>query len=164
MKLANMLTALFALGFIVISPIAAGAEEDEDFAVPAFSDLHLLTTASWPSSEQLRTVRYSELIKPLDINEDLQFNDFDVKHFQSIVSKLNGADLTGLQLATRFRNAQKNQANSFPVLYDLDRDGYFSRQDVDKFASIVNDLGDGAMRGEELVGSYRMKISPREKK
>lgn len=159
--------AILAFTLSLITP--AVSDEDKDFAVPAFSDLPLLAGAQSQTPQKLNI----EPLKPefsravdvkqlqwLDLNRDLQLNEFDVKQFQSVIESLNGEKLTGLQITIRFREEQKNQRESFPLLYDLDRDGMFTVYDVDYFTEVVNQIDEGALYGSELIQKYRFQIFP----
>jgi hypothetical protein len=99
-------------------------------------------------------------LRTLDLNQDLQLNDFDVKQFESIIDTLNGRRLSGLQLSTRFRTEQKNQHDSFPILYDLNRDGLFTEYDVDYFTRLIDELDEGKNSGGELAEKFRMRVFP----
>ena len=158
----------FVVLFLTVSCASAALSEtskDEDFAVPAFSDLPLLaggvTGQNRPIANEDPLPDVTQL-KWLDINRDVQLNDFDIKQFQKIIESLNGDQLTGLQITIKFRMEQKNQKESFPLLYDLDRDGMFTPYDVDYFTGVINKLDDGALRGTELIQKYRLQIFPRE--
>ena len=151
---------------LVIGIPALIAKEDKDMAVPALSDFPLLgaqnTTMLGQDTkvEKLALPSNVEQLRWLDINRDLQINDFDVKQFQSIIESLNGEKLTGLQLTIQFQGEQKNQQGSFPLLYDLDRDGMFTSFDVDYFSDVINKLDEGASRGIELIHKFRLQIFP----
>ena len=147
----------------------AESEKEKDFAVPAFSDFQLLGSQTQTMSanlpkEQLNPLPVVPQMRWMDLNKDLQLNDFDVKQFQSIIESLRGEKLTGLQLTIRFRSEQKNQKESFPLLYDLDRDGMFTAFDVDAFTDAITHLDSGADRGDELVQKFKLQLSPQEKK
>lgn len=92
------------------------------------------------------------------MNRDLEFNDFDLRQFQNIVESLHGEKLSGLELSIRFRVAQKNQKDSFPILYDLDRDGMFTPYDVDYFTEVINKLDEGNTRGNQLVQNFKFQL------
>ena len=81
-----------------------------------------------------------------------------MKQFQNIVENLHGEKLSGLQLSIRFRIAQKNQKDSFPVFYDLDRDGMFTPYDVDYFMQVINKLDEGASRGSQLIRNFKLQL------
>jgi hypothetical protein len=162
MRFGKLLTTPLIFGLLLLAlSVIAQADEKEDVAITAFADAPLLQGSRPIVQTELSAVPFNEEMQLLDLNQDLNFNDFDVKQFHSIIESLNGSELTGLQLSTRFRMAQKNQKESFPLLYDLDRDGYFSPKDVDAFLGIVDELDEGASRGNELIQAYRMKIFPR---
>ena len=182
MDLRKTTLALLISALIFTTVVLAETNDEKDFAVPAFSDSPLfgvqntapqgqysLNVATQRLSqnmtrEQLNPFPTAQQIQWLDINRDLQLNDFDVKQFQSIVENLRGEKLTGLQLAIRFREAQKNQSESFPLNYDLDHDGMFTAYDVDYFTQVVNKLDEGATRGNELILKFRLQIFPQNKK
>ncbi|MBI4358737.1 MAG: hypothetical protein HY584_05490 [Candidatus Omnitrophica bacterium] len=165
MKSGRVLATLLALTFAVGIP-ALAAKEEKDVAVPALSDLALLGVQNRTAlgqdigAEQLALAPEAGRLRWLDINRDLQINDFDAKQFQSIVEQLKGETLTGLQLTIRFRGEQKNQGESFPMLYDLDRDAMFTPYDVDYFTDVINQLDEGATRGKELIHKFRHRIFP----
>lgn len=160
-----------ALTFALTTPTISKAEEEKDFAVPAFSDLPLLgaqqtatqTLAPPRAQEPLNVVPSATQMPWMDINQDFQLNDFDAKQFEAIVESLNGERLSGLELSIRFRGEQKNQKESFPLLYDLDRDGMFTSYDVDYFTRVINQLDEGATQGNELIHKFRLAIFPQEK-
>ena len=149
-------------------PGMATSEKEKDFAVPAFSDLPLLgaqnTTAQMVGPKALGPLPYTGQLQWLDINRDLQLNDFDVKQFQTVIQNLRGEKLTGLQLVIQFREQQKNQKESFPIAYDLDRDGMFTTYDVDSFSQVINKLDQGSTRGSELIQKFRQRIFPQSNK
>ena len=161
-----LLTAMITFAAL----LQAKADQDKDFAVPAYSDLALVggpevpihRLAANPFEGQLKPLPDVERLRYFDLNQDLQLNDFDIKQFQSIVENLHGDRLSGLQLIIQFRKEQKNQKESFPLLYDLDRDGMFTPYDVDFFTDMVNKLDKGASRGGELVQSLKMEIFPQD--
>ena len=159
---------LALLTFILTISAISEAKEEKDFAVPAFSDLPLLggqnVGGALVHQEGWNPLSYVKQKQWLDLNRDLQLNDFDVKQFQSIIENLNGEKLTGLQLTIRFKAEQKNQRESFPLLYDLDRDGLFTSFDVDRFSEAINKLDEGATRGSELIQKYRFEIFPQIRK
>ena len=161
MRFGKITIALAILICLLTMPAISEAKEEKDFAVPAFSDLPLLGGQTLVHQEGLNPLPYVKQKQWLDLNRDLQLNDFDVKQFQSIIESLNGEKLTGLQLTIRFKAEQKNQKESFPLLYDLDRDGMFTSFDVDRFSEAVNKLDEGATRGSELVQKYRFEIFPK---
>lgn len=171
MRFATTLIVFLAVLVVLTSLASAKTNKDQDFTVPAYSDLALLggpevptqRLAANPFEGQLKPLPDVEQIRHFDVNQDLQLNDFDVKQFQSIVENLQGERLSGLQLIIQFRKEQKNQKESFPLLYDLDRDGMFTPFDVDYFTELVNKLDRGASRGNELVQSLRMEILPQDK-
>ena len=162
---------LVLLAIIMISfPLIALAEDKniDDYAVPAISDLPMLSFPSSTPPQRLTAATLKEDINPFptaeqirwfDVNRDLQINDFDVKQFQSIVESLHGERMTGLQLSIRFRIAQKNQKDSFPILYDLDRDGMFTPYDVDYFTEVVNKLDEGASKGTKLIQNFKTQLN-----
>ena len=169
MRLEKMALVVLILLLITTIPLFAESEKEKDFAVPAFSDFQLLN----PQTQGLNTDFPKKQLDPLpvvgqmrwmDLNKDLQLNDFDVKQFQSIIESLRGEKLTGLQLPIRFRTEQKNQKESFPLLYDLDRDGMFTGFDVDAFTDVITHLDSGADRGDELVQKFKLQFSPQDKK
>ena len=169
MRLEKIVFVLLILLITTTNLLMAESEKEKDFAVPAFSDLQLLN----PQTQGLNTNFPKEQLDPLpvvgqmrwmDLNKDLQLNDFDVKQFQSIIESLRGEKLTGLQLTIRFRTEQKNQKESFPLLYDLDRDGMFTAFDVDAFSDVIDHLDSGADRGNELVQKFKFQFSPQDKK
>lgn len=168
MNSVKTLAAVVMLSFIFISPAISENQREKDFAVPGVSDLPILGTQN-PMTQvlmekQLSPFTYSGQKQWLDINRDLQLNDFDTKQFQAVVERLNGQKLTGLQLIIRFQEAQKNQDGPFPVVYDLDRDGMFTTYDVDAFTRLVNGLDEGASRGSELIQKFRDRIFPQRNK
>lgn len=161
--------AIFALTLSLITP--AFSDEDKDFAVPAFSDLPLLGGAQSQTPQKLTLEPPQpefghpmdvKQLQWLDLNRDLQLNEFDIKQFQSVIESLNGEKLTGLQITIRFKEEQKNQRESFPLLYDLDRDGMFTAYDVDYFTEVVNRIDEGALHGSELIQKYRFQIFPQQ--
>lgn len=155
-----MTVLIIGLVFTILTPLQAA--EEKDTTVTAFSDLPILGMPQTGSLEQLSTRSFADQFRMLDINQDQHLNEFDFKQFQAIVEEFNANELTGLQLSTRFRNAQRNQGESFHSLYDLDRDGVFSERDVDMFSGLVNELDEGVTRGNELVHTYRMRLFPPE--
>ncbi|MBI4368000.1 MAG: hypothetical protein HY588_01255 [Candidatus Omnitrophica bacterium] len=168
MNFGKMLPILLVLIFSLTTP-ALSETKKEDLAVPAISDLPLLG-ASAMATERLNQNLFREKLNPLpdiekfqwlDLNRDLRLNDFDAKQFQNIIENLRGEKLTGLELTARFRIKQKNQAGSFLLLFDLDRDGMFTTYDVDYFTQIVNHLDEGATRGNELVQKFKFQIFPK---
>ncbi|MBI4372372.1 MAG: hypothetical protein HY585_01440 [Candidatus Omnitrophica bacterium] len=167
MKFGKVITVLSALICLLIISTISNAKEEKEFAVPAFSDLAPLTGQNAgrmiTPQEELNPLPYVKQNQWLDLNRDLKLNDFDVKQFQSIVESLNGQKLTGLQLAIRFKGEQSNQRESFPLLYDLDRDSMFTSFDVDRFTELVSELDNGADSGNELIQKYRLQIYPRSK-
>lgn len=149
--------------------LIAESEKEKDFAVPAFGDFQLLGSQTQRlnadyAPEPLNPLPVVSQMRWLDLNQDRQLNDFDAKQFQAIIESLRGEKLTGLQLAIRFRSEQKNQRESFPLLYDLDRDGMFTTFDVDAFTEVVNHLDEGATRGNELVHKFKLQLFPQERK
>lgn len=168
MKVNPFLIVLAVLA-LIFSPITVAEEENTDYAVPAIADLpmlgpiqtnpHMLSASSL--KEDINPFPAAEQIRWFDINRDLQINDFDVKQFQSIVENLHGEKLSGLQLSIRFRMAQKNQRDSFPIFYDLDRDGMFTPYDVDYFTQVINKLDEGRSRGTELIQHFKNVIPER---
>ena len=161
MTFQKMLCAIVLSSVLVINPALANDQSNSDFAVPAFSDLPLLNGTGNPSTNASPLPDIKEL-RGLDLNRDMRLNDFDVKQFQGIIESMNGEKLTGLELAIRFRTEQKNQRESFPVLYDLDRDGMFTAYDVDYFTELINKIneGDGSLRANELIQKYKLQIFP----
>ena len=168
MNLGRISLMVLVSAFLIATSLIADTEEEKDFAVPAFSDLPFLgtqnATTQAPTSnanlEQLNLLPDIAQLRWCDINRDLQLNEFDVKEFQSIIESLNGEKLTGLQLSIQFQAAQKNQRESFPLLYDLDRDGMFTPYDVDYFTQVVTNLDEGATRGNELVQKFKLQLFP----
>ena len=140
--------------------------EDTDYAVPAITDIPILNfqnsnpqmLSASSLKEDINPFPVAEQIRWFDINRDLEFNDFDLKQFQNIVESLHGESLTGLQLSIRFRVAQKNQKNSFPILYDLDQDGMFTPYDVDYFTEVINKLDEGNSRGNQLIQNFKLQL------
>ena len=169
MKVEKIAFILLIIWLTAANSLFAESEKEKDFAVPAFSDFQLLGSqnqmpnANFPK-EQLNPLHVVAQMRWMDINKDLQLNEFDIKQFQSIVESLRGDKLTGLQLSIRFRTEQKNQKESFPLLYDLDRDGMFTTFDVDAFADLITNLDEGALRGNQLVQKFRFQLFPQEKK
>ncbi len=163
----TLLTALI-LTVILATPAISAGEKEKDFAVPAFADLPLLgaqnTAAQRLAQEQLNPLSFTGQMQWLDINRDFQLNDFDAKQFQAIIEGLKGEKITGLQLVIRFREEQKNQGGSFPIAYDLDRDGMFTAYDVDAFARVINKLDEGSTRGKELIQKFKERIYPQSNK
>ena len=169
MRFEKTVFALLIILLTAINLLFAKSEKEKDFAVPAFGDFQLLG----PQTQKLNADYATEPLSPLpvvsqmrwlDLNRDLQLNDFDAKQFQAIIGSLRGEKLTGLQLTIRFRSEQKNQKESFPLLYDLDRDGMFTTFDVDAFTEVVNHLDEGATRGNELVQKFKLQLFPQERK
>ena len=169
MRFEKTVFALLIILLTAINLLFAKSEKEKDFAVPAFGDFQLLV----PQTQKLNADYAPEPLSPLpvvsqmrwlDLNRDLQLNDFDAKQFQAIIGSLRGEKLTGLQLTIRFRSEQKNQKESFPLLYDLDRDGMFTTFDVDAFTEVVNHLDEGATRGNELVQKFKLQLFPQERK
>ena len=164
--------ALLVLTLTVAGQARSEDEKEKDSAVPAFSDLQLLgnqngTAEALPNTSQaarkpLIPLPEIQKLREFDINHDSQLNDFDVKQFQSIIESLNGEQLTGLQIIARFRNEQKNQKESFSMLYDLNQDGLFAPSDVDYFTQIINGIDGGAVRGNELIQKFKLQIFPKE--
>ena len=115
MNSVKIVFATLALTFLLVTPAISETQKEKDFAVPAFSDAPLLgvqnTTAQLFTQKQLSPLTYSRHMQWqwMDINRDLQLNDFDVKQFQAIIENLHGQKLTGLQLIIWFQEAQKNQ-------------------------------------------------------
>lgn len=156
------ITIVFAVALVSISAVSLAEDKDTDYAVPAVIDLPMLgLPQSGPQmlknslKEDLNPFPTPEQIRWFDINRDLQINDFDLQQFEKIIDLLHGYRLSGLQLAVRFRMAQKNQGNSFPIVYDLDRDGMFTPYDVDYFGELVHQLDRGASRANELLENFR---------
>ena len=145
-------------------------QDENDMAVPAFSDLPLVgqPTASGPLPQSISQPRKVDLNpvsligepKWFDLNRDSSLNEFDVKQFEAIVEDLSGSGLSGLEISTRFREKQKNQADSFSSIYDLDRDGMFTSYDVDYFVRLVDLLDKGSADGEELIQKFTDEIFP----
>ena len=141
-------------------------KDEKDFAVPAFSDFFVLggtkisihQIADPMAPEEKSPLPNRDEMRQLDINHDLQLNDFDVKQFQNIVENLRGEKLRGIQLSSRFRIAQKNQKDSFPIFYDLDRDGMFTPYDVDYFMQVVSKLDKGRSHGTELIQNFKSQL------
>ncbi|OGW85232.1 MAG: hypothetical protein A3C35_04685 [Omnitrophica bacterium RIFCSPHIGHO2_02_FULL_46_11] len=165
----NSLKIAFGIWILmfIVAVSRVRSETEKDFAVPAFSDLQVLgnqngTAETLPHVSQLDRAPFPEIkkLRQFDMNHDSQLNDFDVKQFQSIIESLNGEKLTGLQVTARLRIAQKNQKESFPVLYDLNKDGLFTSSDVDYFAQIIDEIFGGASRGNELIQSFRFQVFP----
>ena len=165
MKSVKTLLTVLILILIAAVPAISAAEKEKDFAVTAFADLPFLgtqnTAAQMLAQKQLNALPYTESMQWLDINRDFQLNDFDSKQFQAIIEGLRGGKLTGLQLMIRFREEQKNQGRSFPIAYDLDRDGMFSTYDVDRFNRVIAKLDQGSTRGTELIQRFKERIHPR---
>ena len=169
MRFEKISLVLLILSLIAINPLFADTEEEKDFAVPAFGDFQLLATQNQTQNANLAKAEPNLLpsisqIRQLDLNGDRQLNDFDAEQFQDIVESLRGEKLTGLQLVLRFRTEQKNQRESFPLLYDLDRDGMFTTFDVDAFSKAISHLDEGADRGEKLVQNFKLQLFPKENK
>ena len=164
MNSVKTLLMVLILNFILAAPGISAAEKEKDFAVPAVADLPLLgaqnTAAERFAQERLNPLSFTGQMQWLDINQDFQLNDFDAKQFQAIIESLRGQKLTGLQLIIRFREEQKNQGSSFPIAYDLDRDGMFTTYDVDAFARVINKLDEGSVRGSVLIQKFRELIHP----
>ncbi len=164
MNSVKTLLMVLILNFILAAPGISAAEKEKDFAVPAVADLPLLgaqnTAAERFAQERLNPLSFTGQMQWLDINQDFQLNDFDAKQFQAIIESLRGQKLTGLQLVIRFREEQKNQGGSFPIAYDLDRDGMFTTYDVDAFARVINKLDEGSVRGSVLIQKFRELIHP----
>jgi len=164
MKVGRFLIVL-AVVLFSFSAILPADNDDTDYAIPAISDLPMLGVPnSGPQmlagslKEDVNPFPVAEQIRWFDINRDLQINDFDVRQFQNIVENLHGEKLSGLQLSIRFRIAQKNQKESFPVFYDLDRDGMFTPYDVDYFTQVINKLDEGASRGTQLIQNFKLQL------
>ncbi len=164
MKVGRFLIVL-AVVLFSFSAILPADNDDTDYAIPAISDLPMLGVPnSGPQmlagslKEDVNPFPVAEQIRWFDINRDLQINDFDVRQFQNIVANLHGEKLSGLQLSIRFRIAQKNQKESFPVFYDLDRDGMFTPYDVDYFTQVINKLDEGASRGTQLIQNFKLQL------
>ena len=157
---------LLVVAFAFSASALAKTDKEKDYAVPAFSDLSVLTPQMNPSlginpvNQELSAGFSVEEVKRFDINRDTQLNEFDVKQFQSIIESLNGEKLTGLELSARFRSAQKNQRESFLVLYDLDRDGLFTSKDVELFTNAIQTIDTGATSGKDLIEKFRMRVFP----
>ena len=148
-------------------------KEEKDFAVPAFSDFFVLggtRIAIHKIADPMALVENDSLsdpaeIRQLDINRDFQLNDFDVKQFEALVEKLDGLNLSREELIDRFRLQQGENADSAPLLYDLDRDGKFTPYDVDYFTGLIgaldeNDGSGNAVDGNELIKKFRERIFP----
>lgn len=168
MNVKKIVFALLILTFAFGGWGMAKTEEDQDFAVPAFSDLPILATQN-PAIQRLAPSVVEEPLNPLptverlrwfDLNRDFQLNEFDVNQFKAIIESLRGEGLTGLELTIRFRGEQKNQKESFLLLYDVDRDGMFTPYDVDYFTEIITRLDQGATRGNELIEKFRVEVFP----
>jgi len=160
---------LLSLLIFSLSAYALADDEDSDYAVPAVVDMPMLAfpqanpqMLSSTLKEDINPFPTTEQIKWFDVNRDLQVNDFDLKQFETIVESLHGEKMSGLQLTIRFRVAQKNQRDSFPILYDLDRDGMFTPYDVDYFTQVVNKLDEGASRGNELIQNFKLQLQSRQ--
>lgn len=151
-----MVLAVLILSLVCINGYA---EDESDTAVTAAIDMPMFglptnsTNMLNPAflEKQINPFPTTEQLRWFDMNRDLQVNEFDVKQLENIIASLNGESLSGLQLTIRFRSAQKNQRDNFPILYDLDQDGMFTAFDVDHFTGIVNSLDQGASRGNELI-------------
>ena len=113
---------LFAIlcSAIVLLHIAASDRysqtSDQDYAVPAITDLaglgsSMTLTKPLVDDAFLNPLPPTQDLKWFDLNHDLQLNDFDIKQFESIVGELNGTQLSGLELMTRFRLKQKNKTS-----------------------------------------------------
>jgi hypothetical protein len=148
------------VAFILSLPAFLHADDKEQVTPAAVLDAGF-AIQHLPRTETISALPYLTEYRQLDINQDLNFNEFDVKQLSAIIDELNGLNLTGLQIATRFRSAQKNQKESFPIVYDLDRDGYFSDQDVQSMTDLVNELQGGSTKGTNLVRDYQKRIFPR---
>lgn len=171
---------ILALTLIIFNLSASGArnlKEEKDFAVPAFSDFFVLggTKISIhpinPEEENGLLPGLGE-IRRLDINRDLQLNDFDIKQFEAVIEELGGVDLSARELIAQFGRERENQAALFPLIYDLDRDGKFTPYDVDYFSELVGSLDSGSIpdseaaivNGSELVKVFRNRIFPETEK
>lgn len=158
-----ILLILILIGFC---PNIIAENEDTDYAVAAISDIPILSfqnsnpqmLAASTLKEDINPFPTAEQIRWFDMNRDLEFNDFDLRQFQNIVESLHGERLSGLELSIRFRVAQKNQKESFPILYDLDRDGMFTPYDVDYFTEVINQLDEGNSRGNQLIESLKFQL------
>jgi hypothetical protein len=155
---------ILLMALTLVNPVFAESEKEKDFAVPAFSDFQLLASQNQTPNANLDPLPMVSQIRWLDLNRDRELNDVDTKQFESIIESLRGEKLTGLQLSLRFKSEQKNQRESFPLLYDLDRDGMFTAFDVDAFTEVVRRLDAGADRGTELVQKFNNQLLPQEKK
>ena len=176
MRVGKSVLFILALTIMFTASVFPKTDSDKDFAVPAITDFPLLGLQhAGPQSPnqilaeasignaapaELSTERVTEQLRWMDVNRDFQLNDFDIKQFQAIVESLNGEKLTGLELTIRFKNVQKNQRESFPILYDLDRDGMFTPFDVDYFTALINRLDEGSARGIELIQKFRFQVFP----
>lgn len=170
MRYWKIVLAMLAFNFLIVHPSFSKTNDEEEYAVPAFTDLGHFGVPE-AGAPRFRENSFTDHLKPLpdlkeirwfDLNRDLQLNDFDIKQFESIIENLHGGQLTGLQLSIRFKGEQKNQKDSFPILYDLDRDGMFTSFDVDYFTQMVNRLDEGATHGNELVQKLKLRIYPHE--
>lgn len=165
---------ILALSLITLNLSASNLrspKEEKEFAVPAFSDFFVLggtriSIRPIMSDGEIGRQQSSHR-RWLDINRDLQLNDFDFKQFEAIVEKLQGADLSGKELIARFRLQQEEKMELFALIYDLDRDGKFTPYDVDYFAELVGSLdesgaldSEAAVDGSELVKEFRERLFP----
>ena len=166
-RIKTLLIALILISLLT-APAISAAEKEKDFAVTAFADLPLLgaqnTATQMLTQKQLSPISYKSPMQWLDINKDFQLNDFDSKQFQAIIKGLKGEKLTGLQLIIRFREEQKNQGGSFPIAYDLDRDGMFTTYDVDAFTRVITKLDEGSTQGNKLIQKFKERIYPQSNK
>ncbi len=169
-------TVFFILALtLVICNLSASSDnylkEEKDFAVPAFSDFFVLggtkisihpispegENGLLPDLGEIRRQRSGHR-RWLDINRDLQLNDFDIKQFEAIIEKLEGVDSSAGELIARFGLQREEQTTVFPLIYDLDRDGKFTPYDVDYFGELVGSLDSGGVPSSELVKKFREKI------
>ncbi len=168
MKVRNIrfLVVLFVIILSFISAHGFAEENQEDMAVPAVSDFALIGPGTNqlmlnPNviKEQLNPFPTPDQLQWFDVNRDLHINDFDAQQFETIIDSMNGDKLSGMQLTIRFRLLQKNQKETFPLIYDLDRDGMFTPFDVDYFSGLISKLDPGSSRGLQLVEKLKNEVS-----
>lgn len=161
----KLILAGIALLLMAALSIPLQSKEENDVAVPAMNDFALVDrntpmNQGYGAGASLREFAITNNLKPFDLNQDLQLNEFDAKQFQAIVESLAGEELTADQIASKFREKQEHQRESFLMIYDLNRDGRFTFQDVELFSGAVNLLDERPVRGDELIYKFREKIFP----
>ena len=97
MRLAKILIAILTIALVYASSSFTKTEhQEQDFAVPAYSDFPLLGTpdlqmqrlATNPFEGQLKPIPDVDQLRYFDVNRDLRLNDFDIKQFRTIIENL----------------------------------------------------------------------------